>query len=410
MAEAWSQRQMEVVRAIADDSLDVVTIAGPVQAGKTRAAVFGLLRWLTLHHQGEDVILCTRTARQMQGSILKMAAEFARLIGASWRRRGEGWEIGSQGGAPNRLYPVYASDESAESRARSYSAIGALVDEATLLPQSVVTTIADRCSRPGARLVISTNPAGPHHWVKTTYIDDAPDTHRHIKFSLADNPTLTRRYVAGLQTRYTGAWRARMVEGEWVSAEGSVFPLVLEAVGRRPPAGAMWRWTAGADWAHSSVTHVVLIGHHVDGTRWAWAEWRHDGAEQGRLTETQQAQRIRRWIGDRELSGIWVDPSAPALIAALRREGMRARRADNDVLAGIQYVAQETESGAVRIASHCRELVAELSDYRWDPDAAAAGIDKPLKERDHGPDALRYALWSESLGRARAPLRIVRAA
>lgn len=44
----------------------------------------------------------------------------------------------------------------------------------------------------------------------------------------------------------------------------------------------------------------------------------------------------------------------------------------------------------------CPGTVEELTDYRWDPKATAMGVERPLKQNDHGADALRYAvatLW-----------------
>jgi hypothetical protein len=54
----------------------------------------------------------------------------------------------------------------------------------------------------------------------------------------------------------------------------------------------------------------------------------------------------------------------------------------------------------------CRELLKEMDSYTWDPKAALDGHDAPLKQNDHGMDALRYALmttrsiWHHQLARA----------
>ena len=39
----------------------------------------------------------------------------------------------------------------------------------------------------------------------------------------------------------------------------------------------------------------------------------------------------------------------------------------------------------------CPVLIKQMSNYRWDPKRKD---DKPLKEDDHGPDALRYFVWA----------------
>ena len=39
----------------------------------------------------------------------------------------------------------------------------------------------------------------------------------------------------------------------------------------------------------------------------------------------------------------------------------------------------------------CPVLIRQLSNYRWNPKRLD---DVPLKEDDHGPDALRYFVWA----------------
>ncbi len=44
----------------------------------------------------------------------------------------------------------------------------------------------------------------------------------------------------------------------------------------------------------------------------------------------------------------------------------------------------------------CPGTLVELTDYRWDAKTTAMGVERPLKQRDHGADALRWAvstLW-----------------
>jgi len=43
----------------------------------------------------------------------------------------------------------------------------------------------------------------------------------------------------------------------------------------------------------------------------------------------------------------------------------------------------------VRVHPRCRHLRAEMATYAWEP----GGTEKPVKQFDHGPDALRYGVW-----------------
>ncbi len=64
--------------------------------------------------------------------------------------------------------------------------------------------------------------------------------------------------------------------------------------------------------------------------------------------------------------------------------------ADNEVLDGIRKVSTLLKNRALLICSDCAGLLTEMAAYRWDEKAGARGEEKPLKQQDHGPDALRY--------------------
>ncbi len=74
--------------------------------------------------------------------------------------------------------------------------------------------------------------------------------------------------------------------------------------------------------------------------------------------------------------------------------GAGRRGADNAVLDGIRSVASLLAAGRLVIHESCEALIRELEGYAWDPKASERGLDAPLKEDDHGPDALRYAVMA----------------
>ena len=42
------------------------------------------------------------------------------------------------------------------------------------------------------------------------------------------------------------------------------------------------------------------------------------------------------------------------------------------------------------VHERCSGLIDELGTYMWDDKAAEHGEERPVKQQDHGPDALRY--------------------
>ena len=89
-----------------------------------------------------------------------------------------------------------------------------------------------------------------------------------------------------------------------------------------------------------------------------------------------------------------VDPSAASFIAELRRRGVYVIPAENEVLDGIRKTGSLFHRRKILVSEACAGLLDELGTYLWDEKAGQRGDEKPLKERDHGPDALRYYINS----------------
>ena len=399
----WSPKQDRVEQAIGrSPETETVVVVGPVQSGKTFSTVWAFLLW-SLDYTGEDFLLATRSRKQAQGTLVRYCEQFADTYRLQWRRREDHYILGA-----NRFFILLGGKKGTEAQARSFSAMGALADEATILDDEFINSLADRCSRPGAKFIMVCNPAGPAHPIKTDWVDSA-DGHSlvHIGFELADNPTLTPAYVASLHRRYSGPMKARMVYGEWAVASGAVFPHIADAIRPLPRDLPVWRYSCGLDYAHSSVTHAVLRAHLSDGTSWVVDEWRHDGDESGRMTDEQQADAIMVWLADRNVDKMCIDPNASAMFATMRRRMPgRVLLGDNDVSPGIQMIRRDTEEGTLLINRKCVHLVREMLNYEWDALTADRGDDKPVKRNDHGIDGLRYDVYS--LAGPRRAVRIVR--
>ena len=89
-----------------------------------------------------------------------------------------------------------------------------------------------------------------------------------------------------------------------------------------------------------------------------------------------------------------VDKSAAELRGRLNARGVYTRRGAWDVEAsiGILHAMVGADLNGVRrlkIHPRCENLVKEFTAYRRDESTG-----KPLKEFDHGLDALRYLAWS----------------
>ena len=141
---------------------------------------------------------------------------------------------------------------------------------------------------------------------------------------------------------------------------------------------------AGFDYGSSHASALILLGY-ADGKLYAYKEYKQAG-----LSNTQILNGIVSTLGETKLP-IYADPSAAGFIRDMKRIGLNVRRANNDVLPGIQTTQTLLESGKLLISRDCPELIKELHGYTW---ATNDSADKPVKANDDAVDALRYAVMS----------------
>jgi len=377
---------------------------GAVRSGKTICSLWALLRGIADAPASGLVLIVGRSLQTIERNVLEPLMDpeiFGPFATAVQHTRGATTAtiLG------RTVHLIGAADSRAEGRLRGLTACLAYADEATLLPEAFWTQLLARLSVPGARLLATTNPDSPRHWLKVGYLDRQHELDmRSWHFSLRDNETLSPDYVASLSAEYTGLWRRRMIDGAWVVAEGAVYDMwddTRHVVDTLPPMTRLW---VGLDYGTVNPLHAVLLGLGSDGRLYACAEYRHDSrATHRQMTDTEYDRALREWLAAQHVDPEWVivDPSAASFIEQLHSTGgLPVVAADNTVLDGIRTTASLLSTGRLLVHTSCTALIDEMTGYSWDPKAAEAGIDRPLKTADHGPDALRYAIrTTESLWR-----------
>lgn len=117
-----------------------------------------------------------------------------------------------------------ANDERSESKIRGMTLMGVYVDELTQIPRDFYLMALSRLSEKGAVFLATTNPDHPKHYVKTEIIDNDVLDKQVIKFLIDDNIFLDEAYKENLKKEYTGVFYQRFILGEFVRAEGIIFP------------------------------------------------------------------------------------------------------------------------------------------------------------------------------------------
>lgn len=408
MTDPLSPRQRQ---AIAEATVRMNLWQGAIRSGKTYSSLLAWLGYIARAPHGGELVMIGRTrdtiARNLFGQLTDpdLFGQFAQHV-----RYNPGAATATVLG--RTVHVIGASDTKAEKVLRGLTCAGAYVDELTVIPEEVFTQLLGRMSVPGAQCLATTNPDSPASWVKRRYLDRLgalPDW-RTWRFQLDDNPKLTDEFKASIRREFTGLWWRRFIAGEWVVAEGAVFPFwdpARHTVTELPR--LRWRIAVGVDYGTANPTHALELALGTDNRLYLTSEWRNDpGAGEQQLTDAELSKRLRGWMGAHPPAHVIVDPSAASLKMQLWRDGVAGVvDGDNAVLDGIRVLSSLLVTGQLLVHESCRALIEEIPGYSWDPKAVERGEDAPLKVNDHGVDAARYLalttqwLWHDLI---RAPL------
>jgi PBSX family phage terminase large subunit len=394
---------------------------GSIRSGKTFLSILWLLNMNQALPKGDGMIL-GQTPQTIERNFLNSLMEYLGE-GNYHYKTGERLDIyyfNAEGERlKRRFYVIGAKDKSAIGRVRGSTLMIAYVDEATLMPKDVFDELVGRLSSEHAKLLATTNPDSPNHWLLKNYINDeqAAKDWRRFRFLLEDNLSLDPAYVERVKRQYRGipARYNRMIKGKWVIAEGVIYQKFRNKKRKEGghvinykdiPFQSMRRCFVGVDYGVGNATVYLLIGEFIiDGKKRyiVIKEYYYSGRESMKNKTTSEfAKDFAKWIKGFKALEVVIDPSAAALITefdlnSIKREAgvfYTVTKAKNDVDQGIQAVANMFEDDILWVCSACEHLIEELGIYSWDAKAQEKGVDKPKKENDHACDALRYAIFT----------------
>lgn len=365
---------------------------GAVRSGKTYISIYRFLAEVANNPPGEYAII-SRTFDTFKRNILSQIEKI--LPNFDCRYYSGKRELHIYGSV---IYVIGADDESAETKIRGATFNGAYVDEATIIPESVFEMLKSRCAIGGAKIFVTTNPDSPFHWLYRNYLENNSDV-QTWKFTLDDNPKLAHEDKEYLKRQYKGLYYQRFIAGLWVQAQGAVYDMfdsqwhVIQF-----PLSLATFYIVGIDYGTTNPTAFTLIGFNTDHypNMWVEDEYYYDSkVRQRQKTDGEYVDDLKKFIANKNIKAIYVDPSAASFNAELRKQGVyNIFEAKNDVLDGIRFVQELMNKGALKITQKCVNLIKEFQSYIWDAKSAKTGIDKPLKENDHLLDSLRYACFT----------------
>lgn len=388
--ETLSQKQ---INSFAHSNARINILEGSVRSGKSLIALMRFIEELRSGPNGQYVI-CGRSEITIIRNVISLLNEY---LGNSvvYNKGQSSFNLFGK-----RVFCVGANDERAELKIRGATFAGALVDEITAIPESFFKMLLSRLSIEGAKLIGTTNPDNPFHWLKKEFIDREKELDLKVfRFNLDDNPSLSEKYKNDLKKEYSGVWYQRFILGEWCLAEGLIYSMFDRSrhLFDKPHTFAEY-YIAGVDVGSFNPSACVLVGYNskIRPNIWIEREYFFDSQSKGyQKTDGEIVQDLVQAFEGYPIKMFYGDPAASSFEVEMKRRRLPVCHADNDVIPGIRFVSSLFAQGDLAVCKPCAKTVEELFSYSWDPRGALDGKERPLKKNDHLMDAMRYALYTQ---------------
>lgn len=257
------------------------------------------------------------------------------------------------------------------------------------------------------QVILTTNPDAPTHWIKQRLIDGGEAA---VYYSAAtDNRHNPATYLATLG-RLTGVAKARLVEGQWVQAEGVVYEEYDDAVHYIEPfpIPQEWRRIRSIDFGYTNPFVCQWWAIDPDERMYLYRELYMTGR-----TVADHAQRIKQLSAGETYAATICDHDAEDR-ATLMQNGIPNAPADKRLSVGIEHVKErlkiagdgkpriffvrgalvERDESLVAAKRPC-STVQEITGYVWPKGIDGKAIkETPVDLDNHGMDAMRYAVMA----------------
>ena len=394
MTSVYTPKQRELLRLWQTNKLKRINLlSGSVRSGKTWISLVLWAFWVATMPKEKNYLMTAKSLTTLKRNVLDLLTE---LVG----EKNFTFSIAQKQASlfERKVYLEGANDARAESKIRGMTLQGAYCDELTLYGEDFFTMMLSRLSEPNAKLFATTNPDSPMHWLNKQYIE-----RRHklsmmlMTFLIDDNTFLDPNYVEELKKEYVGVFYDRFIKGEWVLAEGRVYPgfSEIDNVTEDIPEGGTYYISIDYGTLNPFSAGLWCVS---DGKAVRIKEYYHSGRDTKRqLTDEEYHAELEKLIQyedsegmlkEYEVERVVIDPSAASFIACMRRHGkFRVKHAVNAVVDGIRNVTSMLNSKRLFIHSSCKDSIKEFGLYSWDDKAHE---DKVIKENDHAMDDIRY--------------------
>lgn len=390
-----------------DKSL-VMLLTGSAGGGKSRVAAEKVHAYC-IKYPGATAI-CLRKAREYASKSIVFALK--RVMGDDPKVQYNASELVFRYDNGSIIFIAGMKDESQQQALRSINGDGSADiiwgEEANALTENDHNELLARLRGTASnwrQIIYTTNPDTPTHWIKQRLMDGGEAS---VYFSKAkDNPHNPPGYLAILD-KLTGPLGLRLRDGKWVQAEGAVYEEFNDAIHiiEPFPIPAHWRRIRVVDFGYTNPFVCQWWAIDNDGRMYLYREIYHT-----RRTVKVHAEQINRLSQGQTFEATVADHDAEDR-ATMAENGIRTIAATKDISRGLQAVEERlkvADDGKPRLFIFNDALVEidnalddskrptctaqEFPGYMWPKTTDGRALKEvPVKENDHGMDALRYGV------------------
>ena len=392
----FSPKQLSVLtwwcRNSCEHRYDAIICDGAVRSGKTVCMSLSFVAWSFYEFSDTSFAICGKTIASLRRNVITPLTPVLKSLGFGFTQKvSQNYIEISYKDKINRFYLFGGKDEGSASLIQGMTLGGVLLDEVALMPRSFVEQAIARCSLENSKLWFNCNPEHPMHWFYKEWIQKAESKNcLYLHFTMRDNPALTPSIIRRYESLYSGSFYKRFVEGKWVAAQGTVYPMFCEEIHvRTPPVlSEFHRYIISCDYGTVNPSSFGLWGE-CNGKWYRIREYYYNSRTEGeQRTDLEHYEELENLAGILNIESVIVDPSAASFIQCIRRKGrFTVIPAKNDVIDGIRQVSDALKQETIYFSPECKDIIREFSFYKWDEKTVR---DAPRKENDHAMDDLRY--------------------
>lgn len=371
----YTEKQRELMRIWQRDELKRLNLLeGSVSSGKTWISLVLWAFWVATMPKNKQYLMCGKSLKTLKRNCLVLLEE---LVGSANFKYSLSSKEGRLFGRVIELEG--ANDAKAETKIRGMTLQGAYCDELTLFPQGVFEMLTTRLRLPKAKLIATTNPDKPTHWLKVNYMDRKDElSFFSMKFLVDDNTTLDPEYVENLKRENTGVFYERFIKGNWVAAEGAIYKDFADAPKKyvldAPPDDIAF-CTLGMDFGGNGSAHAIICTGYSRGLQKIVVldEYYRKEVISPLQLERDTVDFVRRCKSKYRISDMYCDSAEQVLIkgikGALAREKIplnvhNARK--GAIIDRIRFTCLMMAAGRFFVAKNCKHLIEAFSNAVWD--------------------------------------------